>query len=258
MPRYRVGSFVLAAALLAPAAAHAGLFDDEEARRQVANIRAQIDANQKALDERLKKLEAVGQERTDRAAVDLLQLIESLKQDVAKLRGQIEVLSNQTEQLERRQKDLYVDLDNRLRKVEQASAQMQEKLAQGERDAQAETRAYETALSQFKVGNYQLSITGFQNFLASYPNSALAPNAQYWIGNAHYAMRDYQAAIAAQQKVVSSWPEHPKAPDALLDIASYQAEMGDSKAARESLNVLVKKYPTSPAAEKARQRLVRK
>ena len=257
MRRLRVRSVLLLLALVAPAA-HAGLFDDEEARRQVANIRAQIDANQKALDERLKRLEAVGQERTDRTAVDLLQLIESLKQDVAKLRGQIEVLVNQNEQLERRQKDLYVDLDNRLRKMEQTSAQLQEKLSQGERDAQAETRAYETALSQFKVGNYQLSITGFQNFLASYPNSALAPNAQYWIGNAHYAMRDYQAAIAAQQKVVSSWPEHPKAPDALLDIASYQAEMGDSKAARESLSALVKKYPTSPAAEKARQRLVRK
>jgi tol-pal system protein YbgF len=253
-----VRSLLLALALAAPAAAHAGLFDDEEARRQVANIRAQIDANQKALDERLKRLEAMGQERSDRTAVDLLQLIESLKQDMAKLRGQIEVLVNQTEQIERRQKDLYVDLDNRLRKTEQTNAQLQERLAQGERDAQAETKAYETALSQFKVGNYQLSITGFQNFLSSYPNSALAPNAQYWIGNAHYAMRDYQAAIAAQQKVVSSWPEHSKAPDALLDIASYQAEMGDSKAARESLSQLVKKYPSSPAAEKARQRLVRK
>jgi tol-pal system protein YbgF len=254
----RVRSLLLALALVAPAAAHAGLFDDEEARRQVANIRAQIDANQKALDERLKKLEALGQERSDRTAVDLLQLIESLKQDVTKLRGQIEVLSNQTEQLERRQKDLYVDLDNRMRKMEQTNAQLQEKLSQGERDAAAETRAYETALSQFKLGNYQLSITGFQNFLSSYPNSTLAPNAQYWIGNAHYAMRDYKAAIAAQQKVASSWPDHPKAPDALLDIASYQAEMGDSKAARESLSALVKKYPTSPAAEKARQRLVRK
>jgi len=258
MRRSGARSFLLALALLAPAAAHAGLFDDEEARRQISNIRATIDSNQRALDERLKRLEALGQERSDRTAVDLLQLIESLKQDVAKLRGQIEVLVNQNEQLERRQKDLYVDLDNRMRKMEQTSAQLQEKLSQGERDAQAETRAYETALSQFKVGNYQLSITGFQNFLASYPNSALAPNAQYWIGNAHYAMRDYQAAIAAQQKVVSSWPEHSKAPDALLDIASYQAEMGDSKAARESLSALVKKYPTSPAAEKARQRLVRK
>jgi tol-pal system protein YbgF len=263
-PEKRAGGFggrrgiLLALALLLPLPVHAGLFDDEEARRQITNVRAQIDASQKALDERLKKLEAAGQERTERAAVDLLQLIESLKQEMAKLRGQIEVLVNQTEQIERRQKDLYVDLDNRMRKMEQTSAQMQEKLSQGERDAAAETRAYETALSQFKVGNYQLSITGFQNFLATYPNSQLAPNAQYWIGNAYYAMRDYQAAVAAQQKVVGSWPDHAKAPDALLDIASYQAEMGDSKAARESLNALVKKYPTSPAAEKARQRLVRK
>jgi tol-pal system protein YbgF len=249
---------VLAVWLLAPFTARAGLFDDDEARRQINNMKAQLEANQKALDERLSKLEASGQERNDRTAVDLLQLIESLKQDMAKMRGQMEVLVNQTEQLERRQKDLYVDLDNRLRKMETMGAQWQEKLSQGERDANAEKQAYETALNQFKFGNYQLSITGFQNFLTNFPNSQLAPNAQYWIGNAYYAMRDYKSAIAAQRKVVSLWPDHPKAPDALLDIASYQSEMGDNKAARESLNTLVKKYPNSPAAEKAKQRLVRR
>jgi len=256
--RSSIGFGCLAAGLLLPVVARAGLFDDDEARRQINNMKAQIESNQKALDERLSKLEATGQERTERTAVDLLQLIESMKQDMAKLRGQMEVLVNQTEQLERRQKDLYVDLDNRLRKMETLGAAWQEKLTQGERDANAEKQAYETALNQFKVGNYQLSITGFQNFLSNFPNSQLAPNAQYWIGNAHYAMREYKAAIAAQQKVVSLWPEHAKAPDALLDIASYQSEMGDNKAARESLNTLVKKYPNSPAAEKAKQRLVRK
>ena len=253
------GRWVLAAlCLLAGFSARAGIFSDDEARRQIISIRTQIESNQKALDDRLKKLEAANQDRTDKAAVDLLQLIDSMKQDMAKLRGQIEVLVNQTDQIEHRQKDLYVDLDNRLRKMEQANAQLQEKLTQGERDANAEKAAYEGALNQFKLGNYQLSITGFQTFLSTYPSSQLAPNAQYWIGNAYYAMRDYKAAIAAQQKVVRAWPDHPKAADAMLDIASYQAEMGENKAARESLSALVKKYPSSPAAEKARQRLVRK
>src|SRR4029077_18840225 len=87
--------------------------------------------------------------------VDLAQLIESLKQDMAKLRGQIEVLSNQTETLERRQKDLYVCLDNRLRRIEQTQTQIQDKMTQGERSAAAEKQAYEAALNQFKVGNYQ-------------------------------------------------------------------------------------------------------
>ena len=190
--------------------------------------------------------------------MDLAQLIESLKQDMARLRGQIEVLVNQAENLERRQKDLYVDLDTRLRKLEQAQTQLQDKVTQGERDAAAEKQAYETALNQFKVGNYQMAITGFQGFMSTYANSQLAPSAQYWVGNAHYAMRDYKSAIAAQQKLVSAWPDNAKAPDALLNIASAQAELGDAKAARETLGTLVKKYPTSTAAEQARQRLARR
>jgi tol-pal system protein YbgF len=246
-------AFVVCFAALLCGAAHAGLFDDDEARRQIAGLKTQIDNNQRALDERLGRLEAAGRDR----AVDLAQLIESLKQDMTKLRGQVEMLVNQAENLERRQKDLYVDLDTRLRKLEQAQTQLQDKLSQGERDAAAEKQAYETALNQFKVGNYQIAITGFQGFMTTYANSQLVPSAQYWVGNAHYA-RDYKSAIAAQQKLVSAWPDNAKAPDALLNIASAQAELGDAKAARETLGTLVKKYPGSPAAEQARQRLARR
>ena len=253
-------TLALWAALLA-GAAHAALFDDDEARKQIFQLKNQVEARQKAIEERLSaidarlgQLDSSGQNRV----VDLAQLIESLKQDVAKLRGQIEVLSNQTETLERRQKDLYVDLDNRLRKLEQTQSQLQDKLSQGERSAAAEKQAYELALNQFKLGNYQLSITSFQNFMTNFASSELLPSAQYWIGNAYYAMRDYKSAIAAQQKVVKLWPENSKAPDALLNIASSQGELGQSPAARETLRALVKKYPSSPAAEQAKQRLATK
>lgn len=241
-------------ALLLPLVAHAALFDDEEARRQINQIRAQIESNQKAIDARLSQMESAGQNR----AVDMAQMVDALRQDIARLRGQIEVLMNQTDVLERRQKDLYVDLDSRLRKLEQAQSQLQDKLTQGERDAAAEKQAYESALNQFKVGNYQLAITGFQAFMAAYTNSQLLPSAQYWIGNAYYAMHDFKSAIAAQQKVVGSWPDNPKAADAMLNIASSQSELGQSAAARDTLRSLVKKYPSSPAAEQAKQRLARK
>jgi tol-pal system protein YbgF len=252
---------IFAAVFALPLVARAALFDDDEARRQIGRLKTQIESSQKAVEERLSavgerlsQMDAAGRDR----AVDLAQLIDALKQDMAKLRGQIEVLVNQTENLDRRQKDLYADLDNRLRKIEQAQAQIQDKLGQGERDATAEKQAYEAALNQFKVGNYQMAITGFQSFVANFPNSQFAPNAQYWTGNAHFQMRDYKAAIAAQKKVISVWPDNPKAPDAMLDMASYQAEMGDNKSARETLGALIKKYPPSPAAEKAKQRLARK
>jgi tol-pal system protein YbgF len=254
-------AILVAWAALLTSAAHAALFDDDEARKQITQLKSQAEARQKSIEERLSAIDArlgqmdsTGQNRV----VDLAQLIEALKQDMAKLRGQIEVLSNHTETLERRQKDLYVDLDNRLRRIEQTQTQLQDKLSQGERSAAAEKQAYETALNQFKVGNYQLAITNFQSFMTNFSSSELLPSAQYWIGNAYYSMRDYKSAIAAQQKVVRLWPENSKAPDALLNIASSQAELGENTAARETLRTLVKKYPSSSASEQAKQRLSRK
>jgi tol-pal system protein YbgF len=259
--RLRLALATLAWAALLTSAAHAALFDDDEARKQINQLKSQTETRQKsieerlaAIDARLSQMDSTGQNRV----VDLAQMIDSLRQDMAKLRGQIEVLANQTETLERRQKDLYVDLDNRLRRIEQTQTQLQDKMSQGERSAAAEKQAYETALNQFKLGNYQLSITNFQNFMTNFSSSELLPSAQYWIGNAYYAMRDYKAAIAAQQKVVRLWPENSKAPDALLNIASSQAELGQSNAARDTLRTLVKKYPASSASEQAKQRLSQK
>lgn len=245
---------LLAGSVLAAVPAHAqGLFDDNEARRRISNLRSDVEAAQKAMEERFARIDAALQDK--RALVDLAGLIEGLKQDMNKLRGQIEVVVNQNENLERRQRDLYVDLDARLRKMEQTQAQITEKLAQPERDAQAEKTAYESALNQFKVGNYQSAVAGFQTFMVNFPNSQLVPSAQYWVGNSYYALRDYKVAIAAQEKVVASWPENAKAPDALLNIASSQVELGDQKSARETLKILLTKYPNSPAAEQAKQRL---
>lgn len=239
---------------LVAGAARAGMFDDEEARRDIAVLRDQIRVNQKAVEDRLAKIETLLQDRS----IELTKLIDELKQDLARMRGQTEVQTHQIETLDRRQKDLYVDLDARLRKIE-AGAQAQEKQAAASAaEPAAEAKVYEAALNQFKLGNYQSSIAGFQNFLTGYPDSQQVPSAQYWIGNAYYALRDYKMAIAAQQKVLVSWPGSAKAPDAMLNIASCQAEMGEGKAARETLQQLLKKYPGTPAAEQGKQRLAGK
>jgi len=239
--------------LLAAGAVHAGMFDDEEARRAVSDLRIQVEANRKAAEERLGKIESLAQDRS----IDLSRQLDELKQDLARMRGQIEVQANQIETLDRRQKDLYVDLDARLRKLE-AGAQAQEKQAASAPDPVAEGKAYEAALNQFKLGNYQASVAAFQSFLAAYPESQQLSSAQYWIGNAYYALRDYKTAIAAQQKVIASWPDSAKAPDAMLNIASCQAEMGQTRTARETLQALLKKYPGTPAADQAKQRLAGK
>ena len=260
--RFSAGWTALAAgALLAmPLFAQAGLFDDEEARRQINELRVQAEGTQRAvndrlakLDDRFARLEAAVQDK--KALIDLATMLEGLKGDIAKLRGQNEVLLNQAENLERRQRDLYVDLDARLRKMEQAQLALAEKVIAPEREAAKEKETYEAALNQFRQNNFGAAIAAFQSFMSTYASSQLLPSAQYWTGNAYYALRDYKNAITAQQKVLANWPDNAKAPDAMLNIASSQAELGDAKAARETMQLLLKKFPTSPAADQAKQRL---
>jgi tol-pal system protein YbgF len=255
---------VFAGLLLASSWAQAqGLFDDNEARRRIEVLRNEYQTSQKLVQEHLDRIDSALRAAQDKSAlVELAGLIDGLKQDVARMNGQLEVLVNRAENLERRQTDLYRELDARLQKTEQSQAQfeqnqsqIQERLAAPEREAAQEKQAYEGALNQFKVGNYQSAIAGFQGFMASFPNSQLVPSAQYWIGNAYYALRDYKVAIAAQQKVIATWPDNPKAADAMLNIASSQQELGQMKAARDTLKTLLTKYPQSAAAEQAKQRL---
>src|SRR5512146_505499 len=249
---------LLVGALLAPFAlptgANAALFGDDD---KLNALRAQVDANQKALEDRLSKLESSAADRG--AILDLAGQLDQLRSDLARLRGQVEVLTNQIDTAEKRQKDLYLDIDTRLRKLEQAREQAAATVAQpaaGEAPATpAETKAYEAALNQFKLGNYPLAVSAFEGFLVTYPSSSLAPSAQYWIGNAYYAQRDYKKAITSQEKLLSAWPDSSKAPDGMLNIASSQEASGDRRGARKTLEDLLAKYPASPAAASAKQRL---
>jgi tol-pal system protein YbgF len=242
----RLGLLLAALALPAPALAQ-GLFDDNVARSRIDELRKRLDAADKALEERLA--------RSERPLVELATQIDALRADIARVRGSLEVLQNQIENADKRGKDLYVDIDTRLRKLEQArETAAVEKPPAETGPPVAETRAYEAALNQFKLGNYALAISAFQGFLVTYPSSKLAPSAQYWIGNAHFAQRDYKQAIAAQQRVLSAWPDDVKAPDAMLNIASAQDALGDRRSAQKTLEGLIMKYPGTPAAASARQR----
>ena len=225
------------------------IFDDDLARAQIQELRQKVDASAKLVEERLSKLE------DRRALVELASQIEALRGEIARLRGQLEVVQNQAETADKRGKDLYVDIDTRLRKLEKERETGADKPAAEGAAPAAEAKAYEAALNQLKLGNYPLAVSAFQGFLVTYPSSKLAPSAQYWIGNAYFAQRDYKQAIAAQQRVLSAWPEDAKASDAMLNIASAQEAIGDRRGAQKTLEGLLAKYPQSPAAASARQRL---
>jgi tol-pal system protein YbgF len=234
---------------------------DDTARKQIAEQAKRIDQLQQgtdALSTRLARIEETLKSlSSSNPALELSQQLERLRQEVSQLRGQVEVLGNEVQSTGKRSRDLYVDLDARMKRLEQPSAAgaTPPVAAGGPQPSDAETRAYEAAQNQRKIGNYQGAIAGFQQFLAQYPKSPLAPRAQYWIGDSQYNLRDFKNAIVSQQKLIANYSDSASVPDALLNIASSQAELGDTKAARKTMDGLVTRYPSSEAAEKARRRL---
>jgi tol-pal system protein YbgF len=234
-------AFVAAISLI-PLHAQAALFEDEEARKAILEIRARLNNMQSEINAKADKSNSI----------DLNNQNEQLRQEVARLRGQIEILTNELANTQKRQKDFYVDLDNRLRKLEPQKVTIDGKEVMME---QGEQKAYDAALAYFKGGDYKNAGAAFYDFTRRYPQSGLAPSAQYWLGNTYYAQRDYKNAITAQQVVVKNYPDSPKAPDALLNIASCYMELKDKVAARKTLETLIAQYPDSPAAQTAKERL---
>jgi tol-pal system protein YbgF len=250
---WKVTRLALLFALLGVHQAQAALFDDEEARRQIKDLSIRN-------NERLDTL--------SKAQFDLVNQIQALREENAKLRGQVETLTYELESAKKRQQDFYVDLDGRLRKMETqtppaaAEAKPADEAkppsdlpAKAPVDPAAEARAYETALNFFKANKIKEAATAFELFVKTYPDSTLAPNAQYWLGNAHYALHDCKRAIDAHKVVISKWPQHPKAPDSMINVATCQQDLGDARAARTTLETVLIKYPDSSAAATAKQRL---
>lgn len=254
---------------LAALPATAGVFDDDFAREQVAKTQKELAEFREQAAARLQKIEERSGERVEaiqRTQVDLANQIEALRAELAKLRGQLEVVQHESDSGAKRQRDFYVDLDGRLRKVEAAAGELAIKLAElppapppkPKIDPEAEPRLYEAAINQFKEKKYKDAQASFQAFLRDYPASNLVPSAQFWYANTLYLQRDCKGAIDAHQVVVDKHPGSSLAPDALLAIATCQQELNDAKAARKTLETLVARFPQSPAAESARQKLRRK
>jgi tol-pal system protein YbgF len=287
----RAVAAALLAATLAAVPARAALFDDDEARKRIEATSQRLTQVQTQLEGRIAALES---QLKSQGLVDLFNQVEQIKADIARLRGQIEVLTYESAEAQKRQRDLYVDLDSRLRKLEggptaaaPAAAPALAAAPAGAPPAAAagaaspapvptaaaaataagtrggsvvtdianEQRAYDAALDQFKSGNYGAAVQGFSAFIRAYPRSPLAPSAQYWIGNAQFAQKDFRAAIASQRQLLAAYPDSPKVPDAMLNIGTSQFELGDAAGSRRTLEELVARHPQSEAAAKARQRL---
>lgn len=240
-------SLVLSTALLTLALpARAGLFDDEVARTRIEELRKEFDA----LTQRM--------ETVSRNQLDFANQFESLRTEQARLSGQIEVLVNDLDNLQKRQKDFYVDLDTRLRRLEPQVAS--EAPADGATptppaDPATEGKDYEAALTLLKGAKYKDAVAAYQGFIKAHPGSGLLAGAHYWMAFAHHQLKEYPRSAELFGKVAASWPADPKAPDALLGQANSLEFAGQAAAAQKVLEQLVEKYPASSAAQSAKPRL---
>ncbi len=226
--------------------AHAALFEDDEARKAILDLRQRVEAMREGTNQRI--ADENGQLR--RSLLDLQNQIEALRGDMSRMTGQNEQLTRSISEMQQRQKEV----DDRMKKSEPSSVSVDGREFAADPREKAE---FDAALGVFRSGQFAQAQTAFATFVKAHPQSGYNPSALFWLGNAQYATRNYNEAIANFRSMLSLAPDHAKAPEAVLSIANCQIELKDTKAARRTLEDLTKAYPQSEAASAGRERLAR-
>ena len=232
---------------------HAALFDDDEARKAILELRQKVDVQQQRNVEELRKANE-DNAQLRRSILDLSNQLEVLRSEIAKMRGQDEQLTRDVAEVQRRQKDITQGVDERLRKFEPSKVTVDGKEFVV---SPAEMRDFDAALAILRRGDFAPAQTTFLDFINRYPQSGYRPSALFWLGNAQYALKAYREAIVNFKSVITIAPDHVRAPEAALSIANCQVELKDTKAARKTLEDLIKVYPQSEAASVAKDRLTK-
>ena len=229
------------------------------------------------LDTRVTRIERVV---ANQSLLELANEVEALRNDVRTLHNDVDELSHNLELSRKQQRDLYADLDHRLKALEarggsagaaagaapaapaaatEAAAASTAAAANGQPGLPVpdgtDTANYQAAFKLLKDSQYDRAIGAFQNFLATFPDSPLAENAQYWLGEAYYVNKSYTDALAAFQRVADKYPQSRKLPDALLKVGYCDYELKQYDAAKQVLSQVVASYPDTPAGHLAQQRL---
>jgi tol-pal system protein YbgF len=229
--------------------AHAGLFEDDEARKAILDLRQRVEQANTAI-------KGVGAESAPlrRSLLDLQAQIEGLKAELSQSRGAQEQLARELSELQMRQKDVLLAVEQRLRRFEPLKVTVDGNEFMAE---PSEKRDYEAAMEVFRKGDFAMAQVALEQFVQRYRSSGYAPSAMFWLGNAQYANKDYKESMANFQQMMKSAPTHPRAPEAMLAISNVQLELKDLKGARKTMDDLIKSYPASETAATARERLAR-
>jgi tol-pal system protein YbgF len=254
--------------LFANASSHAGLFDDDEARKAILDLRTKVELQNKEIAARQSELAARTEllEQTTKGILQLQNQIQQLRDEIAKLRGSVEVQTNdisglqkQTQELSKDQKELFKEqkslataTENKLKQLDPIVAQVDGKRITVEANEQ---RRYEAAIAQVRSGDFKSALTSLSQFQIVYPESGYGPSVNYWIGNSYYAIKDYKSAITTLQTLVSSHPDYPRNTDAIFTTGLAQIESGDRRTGRRTLELLIERFPDAPISLSAKERL---
>lgn len=255
------------------------------------SVSALAQGSRLSLAERVQRLEAQSQGGGE-TNIELLNRLQELQSEVAALRGLVEQQGFEIEELKRRARDQYLDIDSRISRLEggggqpaaeplldepRAAAPVMEEpelrapvdggvvsqalggepasapTAVG--DPRAERAAYESAFEALKEGRYADSARRFSAFLDEYPSGEYAPNALYWLGESYYVTQNYKVAQEQFQRLLRDFPRSNKAPDALLKLGYTHYELREWEQAEQVLGDVVRRYPDSTVSRLAQGRL---
>lgn len=238
----------------------AALFEDDEARRAILDLRQKLELTQKTLEASQQTVKVQTEENlanhgaTRRALLDLQNQIESLKSELSVMRGANEQLLRELANLQIKQKDILQSVDTRLTKFEPVSVVLDGLSFQAD---PAEKKEFDAALSVFRSGDFAGAQASLLNFLRRYPTSGYAASSLFWIGNAQYATKDYKESVLNFRKLLSIAPQHARAPEAMLAVSNCLVELKDLKGAKKAMEELIGAYPGSDAAQTAKERIAR-
>jgi tol-pal system protein YbgF len=206
--------------------------------------------------------------------------LQQMQEEIAQLRGMLEVQQNEIQRLQQEGLERYKDLDSRLSSAGSNSSASQNSMPAGATaggsntaapaapaaqsaasnqpgDPEKEKLYYDAAFDLIKAKDFDKASQAFTAFLRKYPSSPYAGNAQYWLGEVNLAKGDLQGAGQAFAKVSQGYPQHNKVPDSLYKLADVELRLGNRDKAHGILRQVIAQYPNSSAAQLAQRQLNR-
>jgi tol-pal system protein YbgF len=209
-------------------------------------------------------------ERKDRSRIEaqqrVQQQLDTLQSEVDELRGSIELHNHQLEQILQRQRELYLDIENRFANLPASggattatSPSVTAPVANTPANVpvgQSEEQSYQAAVNLIlKERDYNAAIPAFQTFLSSYPNSSYTDNAHYWLGQLLFNKQNWSAAQEQFAAVVNNFVDSPKRADAILKLGMVAKAQNNRSQARELFEKVVNEYPDSAPSRLANEQL---